>query len=255
MKKKTLFAMAILCMTVAMSACGSNKNIATADEEIETYEDDAEAEEDLEDLDLDEDWDEEEYEEEVEESTPALVLGDYNLDDYTEDFVNFDEMAFYVNGKKYVLGQTTLQEMIDDGVPFDEDVLAVAEEILEPDYESAALTIVLDDYWSARIHVFNEDGEDKKTADCYVNTVYFPNDLERTQNIISFNFPLNITMDDLIARAGEPDKNDHYDSEDSDYYSDTIEYSQTSEKYYGNSYYTFEFVDSALSYLTITYTP
>ena len=35
-------------------------------------------------------------------------------------YVNFDEMNFYINGKKYTLGKVTLQDLIDDGVPFKE---------------------------------------------------------------------------------------------------------------------------------------
>lgn len=35
-------------------------------------------------------------------------------------WADFDNMSFKINGKTYTLGKTTLQEMIDDGVPFDE---------------------------------------------------------------------------------------------------------------------------------------
>ena len=38
-------------------------------------------------------------------------------------YVNFDEMNFYINGKKYTLGKTTLQDLIDDGVPFEDGEL------------------------------------------------------------------------------------------------------------------------------------
>ena len=52
------------------------------------------------------------------EASGKVELGD--------QYVNMEQRSFAINGKVYTLGQTTLQEMIDDGVPFDEDDIANA---------------------------------------------------------------------------------------------------------------------------------
>ena len=65
-------------------------------------------------------------------------------------WADFDNMSFKINGKTYTLGKTTLQEMIDDGVPFDENDLANAGNNINPRYESSSFEIKL----GARLHRF-----------------------------------------------------------------------------------------------------
>ena len=53
------------------------------------------------------------------ETTTAAKEKDTSKDENL--WADFDNMSFKINGKTYTLGKTTLQEMIDDGVPFDEN--------------------------------------------------------------------------------------------------------------------------------------
>lgn len=174
----------------------------------------------------------------------------------TGDYIDFDEMRFYLNGKKYVLGVNTLQDMIDDGVPFDENDLANAGNNLNPNYQSQGFVIELADYYNAQVYTMNDSEDNKTIAECTLCEIYLPvrNDLE--QNILSFDFPLDITMDELIATCGEPDENTHWVSEDDEtYYTDTIVYKRDSEKYLGHSDYRFEFTKGELKYVYINYVP
>ena len=168
--------------------------------------------------------------------------------------VNFDEMNFYINGKKYTLGKTTLQEMIDDGVPFDEGDLEDANNNLKSNYQSGGFKIPLAQYYTLQIYVLNDSDEGKPMNECVVNELYLPvkNDVE--QDIFALDFPLTITMDELVAAAGEPN-NDVTHYEDGDYYSDTYKYSIESTRYYGGSSYEFEYVKGELRYLYITWMP
>lgn len=173
-------------------------------------------------------------------------------------WVDFDNMTFSVNGKTYKLGETTLQEMIDDGVPFDEDDLANAGNNTNPNYETPSFNIELGEYKFAQVSGLNDTSENKPASECYISEIYMPIDLDEPQDILEFNFPFNITKDDLITNSGEPEDPDDiyiYDSEDGKYHKETYTYKKSSEKYYGNSYYKFEFLNGGLDYITINYMP
>ena len=172
-------------------------------------------------------------------------------------FVNFDKMHFWINGVEFILGETTLQDMIDSGVvPFNANDLEDAKNNLKSNYQSSGFRIDLDKYWSAQVYVLNDTTEGKPINECYINQIYLPNHPGETQNILKFDFPLTMTMDELKANAGEPEEGNysHYES-DNGYYSDTFKYTKPSTKYYSNSSYSFEFIKGELNYIYIIYMP
>ena len=75
---------------------------------------------------------------------------------------------------------------------------------------------------------------------------------DQEQNIIEFAFPLTVSREEIIANAGEPTDQSDYKGVN-DYHSEKIEYKVASDKYYGNSGYTLEFVNGNLRYITISY--
>lgn len=173
-------------------------------------------------------------------------------------WADFDRMTFSVNGKTYTLGETTLQEMIDDGVPFEEDDLANAGNNVNPNYESSSFNIKLGEYAFAQVKVLNDTSENKPANACYIDEIYMPVDLDEPQDILQFNFPFTMTKEDLLENSGEPEDPDDisvYESEDSDYKSESFTYRKESEKYYGDNTYHFEFTNGELRYVTISYTP
>lgn len=169
-------------------------------------------------------------------------------------YVDLDNMQFSINGKTYTLGKTTLQELIDDGVPFREDDLANAGNNLNKNSQSQGFRIDLDEYWTAQVFVLNDTDDNKTASECYVNEVYLPLKKDNTQDILTFAFPQNMTMDELKANAGEPTDSSHYDGEEG-YYTDKLEYTKESTKYLHDGGYTFEFMKGVLQYITIEYMP
>ncbi len=171
-----------------------------------------------------------------------------------EKYVDYDNRSFEINGKVYTLGKTTLQEMIDDGVPFEENDLANANNNLNKNTESQAFSIELGEYYSAQVSVGNYSGENMKIADCTLSEIYLPVKQDQDQDILSFAFPLTITEDELVKNAGEATDKSNYDGGD-DYKTVTYKYQKDSEKYIGSSGYTFEFLNGELRYVTINYKP
>lgn len=152
-------------------------------------------------------------------------------------------MHFWINGIEFVLGESTLQDMIDSGVvPFRESDLEDAKNNLKKNTQSCGFRIDLDKYWSAQVYVLNDTDAGKPANECYISEIYLPNHPGETQDILKFDFPLTLTMDELKANAGEPEADNykHYDG-DNGYYTDTFKYTKPSTKYIGNSYYSFEY--------------
>lgn len=168
-------------------------------------------------------------------------------------YVNFDEMNFYVNGKKFTLGKTTLQEMIDAGVPFDSEDLQNAGNNVKSNSESDCFKIMIGDYYYARVYFMNDTEDGKAAKDCFVHEISFRYD--DPQDVVTFDFPFDITMDSLKANSGEPNEEPfHYDGGDG-YYSDTLKYTKESERYYNNSVYEFDFVKGEFDSIRMTYIP
>ena len=185
-----------------------------------------------------------EEEEDKSEPTATADLGD--------KWVNMGTRSFAVNGTVYTLGVNTLQDMIDDGVPFDEDDIANANNNLNSNTESQNFSIVLGEYYNAQVAVVNTSGENKTIAECPISSIYLPVDLEESNDILTFAFPFTMTEDELLANAGEPTSKDSY-SADTDYVMNTYEYKAQSDKYYRETGYKFEFTNGTLSYVTISW--
>lgn len=238
MKKnsKLLAGLLIMVMSIMMiGGCGAKK------EESKPVEGEVQQEKDTTEPTEEEEVKEEESEE---PATPSADLGD--------TWVNLDNRSFAVNGTVYTLGVSTLQDMIDGGVPFDEEDIANANNNLNSNTESQNFSIVLGEYYNAQVAVINTTEENKTMAECPISSIYLPVDLEESNDILTFAFPLTMTEDDLLAQAGEPTSQDSYSS-GSDYTMNTYEYKVESENYYRETGYKFEFTNGVLSYVTINW--
>ena len=161
-------------------------------------------------------------------------------------------MNFYVNGQKFTLGKTTLQQMIDAGVPFDPEDLQNAGNNVKSNSESECFKIVIDDYYYVRVYFMNDTEDGKAAKDCFAHEISFY--LGDEQSVISFDFPLDLTMDQLKANSGEPNE-DPFHYEDGDYISDTLRYTHESDRYYNDSCYEFDFLRGQLDSVRMTYIP
>ncbi len=170
------------------------------------------------------------------------------------NFIDLDNLQFSINGKTYTLGKTTLQQLIDDGVPFRESDLANANNNLNKNSQSPGFRIDLAEYWSAQVYVLNDTDGNKTMAECYINEVTLPMKKDKTQNILTFACPQDMTIESLKASAGEPTDSRHYDG-DNGYYSDTLKYTKKPTRYYGYTGYVIDFTKGKLDRITIKYLP
>ena len=185
-------------------------------------------------------------------SSETSASGTTSLPNVDGGIIRFDDMCFFVNGQKFVLGKTTLQDMIDAGVPFDPEDLQNANNNVKSNSESDCFKIMIDDYYYVRVYFMNDTEEGKAAKDCFAHELSFR--LRDPQSVISFDFPLDLTIDQLVANSGMPEEEPfHY--EDGDYISDTYSYSHESERYYNDSYYTFDFQKGQLDSISMTYIP
>ena len=172
-------------------------------------------------------------------------------------YVNFDEMNFYINGTKFTLGKTTLQDMIDAGVPFKEGELEDAKNNLKSKYQSAPFKVDIGKGFSCFIYVFNDTDSGRPSNECYVNEVTFYGSYTKgeTQNILTFDFPLNVTIEDLKANAGDPTEKPYHNEDDPKFIADYLEWTKQGKKYMNRNRYRFEFYNYELRNVTITYFP
>ena len=255
MKRKKIIAVLLaFCMVLSFAACNQNKK-STDDTDEETVEETKDTEE----TEKTEESADEPATSETTESTEATEATKASRATYDGKIVDFDDMHFYVNGKKYTLGQVTLQEMIDDGVPFEEKDLKNASETLKKNSQSfGGFRINLEKFWSAQVSVMNLSDSDKPMSECIVYKISIA-DLKNEHNSeveFGFDFPMTLTMEELIACEGKPEEKGiyHFDGDDG-YYVDKYTYSKSSELYYGSKDFVFEFQKGVLERIVLEYIP
>lgn len=172
----------------------------------------------------------------------------------SSDWVNYDKVQFMLNGKVCTLGETTLQDLIDMGAPFDEESLVTANNTVPVNSRSTDYYLELGDWSGALIFVFNDTGEAKPASELYISEIYLSLDADEEQDILTFAFPLDMTEEELVAHAGEPTDYFHYDGEGG-YYSDDYEYSQSRPSEYGYVAYCFDFVNDVLDTVSLEFIP
>lgn len=188
----------------------------------------------------------------TEETTEAIETGVTIADGVK--IVNFDEMNFYLNGVKYTLGKTTLQDMIDQGAPFKNGELDNADNNLKARHQ-ASLRLDIGD-GTAVVYVFNDSENGMAMRDCFINEIYYAAPLKgKTQSVLTFDFPLNLTMDELKANSGEPNENPYHNEDDPKFVYDKLRYTKKSTKYLNKNTYSFDYTNGELRYVTITYIP
>lgn len=159
-------------------------------------------------------------------------------------------MKFYVNGAEYTLGETKLSDMLDNGVEFEN---YAETDTVEAGYVSKPYRINVAEDWSAYVEVMNESDEVASADDCIVCGSSITMMDGKTQDVVSYDFPLNLTEDVLRQAAGDPTNESTYSS--GDYTKDTLEYTHEPDKYYGDCGYTFEFKNGQLQSVSLDWIP
>ena len=167
-----------------------------------------------------------------------------------EKYADLDNRSFVYNGKVYKLGETTLQDLIDGGLPFDEKEIKNAENNVNGNHETSRYTINLNDLTFIQLVFINKTDDSMPEKDCLLSTVrwnvlYVPHDdyqdslIEQIVSSIndcakdlSFSFPYYLTKDELLEKCPDPTSTDEYGK---------VSYMVASEVYMGSSGYSFQF--------------
>lgn len=190
-------------------------------------------------------------------STPTATpsVAPQTSESLSDKYVDFDDMSILVNGIKYTLNVSTLQDMIDNGVPFVDT--SNANNNIRPNYESETFEIKVDDEHLVYVSFSNFTDENKTINECPLSYVKF--DVVDT-DVVKLSCPLDLKEEDLVMQAGEPNNVDYNDEvmddgAGNDYVekTNTYSYTQLSEKYLGDHGYYFVFKNGVLYNYTITY--
>ncbi|MGN0005042.1 MAG: hypothetical protein ACI37Z_03630 [Candidatus Gastranaerophilaceae bacterium] len=208
------------------------------------------------------------YSYDYEEDSNDMIIGEKETEKATEssststakfasdNWIDFDKMQFAYNDKVYTLGETTLQNLIDDGVVFESDSIAHFDDAVDKDYESSIFYVQLkngaDDYTELWVKTGNFTTSTKKARELPITTVCYDAGFEGHGNIakeLRFVVPYDVTFQQVKDKCGEPDylyQGDSYSK---------LEYTEEAEQYYNDKRYTFEFTQNALTSIELEYLP
>ena len=146
------------------------------------------------------------YDESTEFTLP--VYDDFTLEQgLSEKYADMDNRSFVYNGTKLILGESTLKDLIDAGIPFDESDLNNSGNNVNVNYETERYQASM----NAEISEYMIDGAKK----------------------VHFSFPTTLTKDELLENSSENAEED----------GKNVKYMIESEVYMGDSGYEFEFND------------
>jgi hypothetical protein len=149
--------------------------------------------------------------------------------------------------------------MIDDGVPFEEiDLKKVDQKIKKNQRQlTGGFRIRLDKFWSALVYVMNVEDDEKTLAESVIYRISVPSLDQNYKNEanLTFDFPLNITMDELVKNAGEPAEGNKKHNDYDNYHTDTFSYKQKSKKFLGSKAFNFDFKNDVLNKVELDYIP
>lgn len=168
----------------------------------------------------------------------------------SENYADLDNRSFAYNGKVYTLGESTLKDLIDGGIPFDESDLNNKGNNVNSNYETDRYTACINDYVTMQFQFINATEDLKTEEECPLSSVryyylYVPQpdyDAELNAkitesildaaNTVCFSFPATLTKEQLLENSSEGAEQDE---------NNNVNYYIDSEIYMGSSGYHFEF--------------
>lgn len=260
MKSKKITALLLAsAMVFSLAACNMNGKRDRDDDEDRIERTTEEETEKTEEETTEETTTEKETTEETTTTESETEATEAKREEFSGKVVDFDDMHFFVNGKKYTLGKSTLQEMIDDGVPFEESDLKKVDQKIKKNQRqlTGGFRIRLDKFWSALVYVMNVDDAEKTLAESVIYRISVPSLDQNYKNEanLTFDFPLNMTMDELVKNAGEPAEGDKKHIDADNYHTDSFAYKQKSKKFLGSKAFNFEYKNDVLNKVELDYIP
>lgn len=196
---------------------------------------------------------------ETEEFVPVAGL--------SENYADLEKRCFAYNGQVFTLGESTLQDLIDGGLPFEDNALNNTGNNVNSNYETDRYTVRINDFVSLQFSFINITETNITEAECLLSmvrwsSIYVPqpdyedslnqeiiSQISDAANSVCFSFPLTLTKDQLLKNNGNATEI----SEDGNY----VHYRVDSEIYMGDSGYTFGFNKKTdqLEHCTISWLP
>lgn len=184
----------------------------------------------------------------------------------SEDYADLEKRCFAYKGQIFILGESTLQDLIDGGIPFDESDLNNSGNNVNKNYETSRYRARINDYVSLQFTFINITESNISEAECLLDnvrfyTLYVPQPdyedsmneeitalISDAQDQVCFSFPLTLTKEQLLENNGNATKIDEYNN---------VEYQIHSEVYMGQSGYRFSFnkKTNQLEQVSITWLP
>ena len=244
MKKITAILMIIL-LCLSFASCGNDEKVTSEEQTSQVTEVETQAD-DTEESDLGS-----EIDDESNKASEASTEIDFTkVEGLSDKYVDFENRAFAYNGKIFKLGESTLKDLIDGGIPFDERELNNKGNNVNSNYQTGRYTAKINDFASMQFQFINITTENKTEEECLLSNVRYYNlyvpqpdyDADRNAMIaeyicdaskkVSFSFPLTLTKEQLLENSSEGAQEDEYNN---------VEYRIDSEVYYGDSGYRFDF--------------
>lgn len=259
MMKKSALA-AAMAVLLTFTSCGFNFSIGgsesseseSSEATTSATEEATESEESSEDV-SDEESSEEESSEETtgnEEIKPTEAEEFTPVDGLSENYADLEKRCFAYDGKIYTLGESTLQDFIDGGVPIDENELNNSGNNVNKNHGTSTYNVDINDFTHIQVEFINTTDSNITEAECLLSyvrwyTIYVPQpdyeeslNAEIVENIsdsgkhVCFSFPLTLTKDQLLEN-----NSDTTEETDTNY----VRYEVDSEVYMGSSGYNFQF--------------
>ncbi len=255
-RKRMLAGLIAVMMSFSLVACG-NEEANASERQLEEMAEEEMTEEETEVDDSSESDLSEEVEEESSEVSTEFEIpiqeGFVPVEGLSDNYADLDNRAFAYNGKVFKLGESTLKDLIDAGIPFNENDLNNKGNNLNSNYETGRYTAQISRYVTMQFQFINTTEEAKTEEECPLSYVrcsylYVPQpsydatlNAEVTESILEaantvcFSFPATLTKEQLLENNGEATEQDEYNN---------VYYKIDSEVYMGNSGYKFEFNDT-----------
>ena len=166
------------------------------------------------------------YDESTEFTLP--VYDDFTLEQgLSEKYADMDNRSFVYNGTKLILGESTLKDLIDAGIPFDESDLNNSGNNVNVNYETERYQASINDYVRYSHLYVPQPGYDAS-----MNAEISEYMIDGAKKV-HFSFPTTLTKDELLENSSENAEED----------GKNVKYMIESEVYMGDSGYEFEFND------------
>ncbi len=268
-KKEMLAGLIVLMMSFSLAACGNEEKDAAegAPEQITEETEATEAAEAAEETETTEETEATEADSEAsteftipiqENFTPVAGLSD--------NYADLENRSFAYNGKVFTLGESTLKDLIDGAIPFEENDLNNKGNNVNKNYETSTYTARINDYVTMQFRFVNTTGDTMTEEECPLSYVrifylYVPQpdyDAEMNAKItdcildaansVCFAFPATLTKEQLLENSSE-----NAELGERNY----VNYYIDSKVYIGSSGYHFEFNDTTnqLEEMSISWLP